>query len=102
MIFGKHAYLFMTIYKLFDSLVKSAVLSANCPITNSSFKFSEQEKCEDIYFLLLNRYCLSNNLFNQRLIRLTYQRPGQVLYVNTLNTYYKTDDLSKDMTKRRN
>lgn len=74
MLFGTHAYLFVTIYKLFDSSVKSAAMAANCPLTSNSFKFAEQEKCEDLYFLLLNRFCLSSSLINNKLIRLTFHR----------------------------
>lgn len=39
--FGKHAYLFSTLYKLFDNLLKSLSNASICPLINYSFKYSQ-------------------------------------------------------------
>jgi len=45
--------------------------------------------------------CLNNGLTNVKLIRLTYNKADRVLYVNHLDSYYKSDDSGKDMVKKR-
>jgi hypothetical protein len=76
------------------------VAVANCPITNYSFKCSKEDS-EDIYFVLLNRFCLGSSLMNSKLSRLTYNKNDKVLYFNYIDSYYKTDDISKDVVKKR-
>lgn len=51
--------------------------------------------------MLINRFCLANNLINSKLIRLTFNRSDKVLYVNALDSYYKAEDSAKDMIRRR-
>lgn len=100
LLFGKYAYLFSTIYKLLDNLIKSLSNVSNCPLTNYSFK-CQKEECEDLYFVLLNRFCLANNLINTKISRLTFHQHDKVIYFNYLNSYYKADDPSKDIPKKR-
>ena len=73
---------------------------ANCPITAESFKY-RNEPSEDIYFVLLNRYCLTNNLMNGKLSRLTYNREDRVVYFNYIDSYYKSEEVGKDLVKKR-
>lgn len=90
MLFGKHAYLFSTLYKLFDNLLKSLSNASNCPFINYSFKYMN-EVSEDIYFVLLNRFGLANNLTNNKILRLTYNKENKVIYFNYLESYYKCE-----------
>jgi hydroxylamine reductase (hybrid-cluster protein) len=46
-LFGKYAYLFSTIYKLFDGLMKAMVMSSSCLLTSTSFKLMDQDLSED-------------------------------------------------------
>ena len=50
---------------------------------------------------MLNRYCLNSNLVNSKLSRMTYHKNDKVIYFNYIDSYYKTDDLSKDIVKKR-
>ena len=38
---------------------------------------------------------------NNKLSRLTYNRESRVVYFNYIDSYYKSDDLSKDLVKKR-
>lgn len=90
LLFGKHAYLFSTVYKLLDNLIKSLSTASACPLLNYSFKCA-QEPSEDIYFVLLNRFCLANNLTSNKLLRLTYHKDQKLIYFNYLESYYKSE-----------
>jgi hypothetical protein len=100
LLFGKHAYLFSTLYKLFDNLLKALSNASICPLINYSFKYT-QETSEDIYFVLLNRFCLANNLTNNKVLRLTYHNTHRLIYFNYLESYYKCEDVGKDILKKR-
>ncbi len=80
--------------------MKSLSIVSGCPLTNYSFKCYKEES-EDVYFVLLNRFCLNSNLNNSKLSRLTYHKKDKVIYFNYLDSYYKSDDTSKDMLKKR-
>ena len=41
LIFGKHAYLFSTIYKLCDNLIRSLSAVSSCPLTAESIRLSK-------------------------------------------------------------
>lgn len=43
LLFGKYAYLFSTIYKLLDNLVKTLGAFANCPLTFQLYDLADQE-----------------------------------------------------------
>lgn len=98
LLFGKYAYLFSTIYKLLDNLIKSLSAFSNCPL---AFQLYDLAADEELYFLQLNRLCLNSGLTNMKLARLTYNKTDRVLYVNYLDSYYKSDDSGKDMIKKR-
>ena len=101
LLFGKHAYLFLTIYRLFDCLIKSVLLAAVCPLTSYSLRIMEQEQSEELYLLLVNRFCLMNGLGMSKIVRLTFDKDGNVIYTNYLDCYYKGEDLNKDLIKKR-
>jgi len=44
---------------------------------------------------------LSNNLSNNKLVRLTYHTKDRVVYFNYMDCYYKADDLTKDVNRKR-
>lgn len=100
LIFGKHAYLFSTIYKLFDSMVKTLSSASSCQLTNFSLKCCG-ESSEDAYYVLLNRFCLANNLVNSKILRFTYNVNSKVIYLNYMDSYYKSDEAGKDLIKKR-
>ena len=72
-LFGKHAYLFSTMYKVFDNLLKSLSNAASCPLTAYSLRQSHQPS-EELYFVQLNRFCLANNLTHNKILRLTFNQ----------------------------
>lgn len=74
--------------------------AANCPLINYSFKFVKQQS-QDLYFVLINRFCLANNLTSNKLLRLTYSKDTKVIYFNYLDSYYKSQDIGKDIGKKR-
>ena len=78
--------------------MKSLSSFSNCPL---AFQLYDLAVNEDIYFLQLNRLCLNNGLTNTKLTRLIYNKADRVLYVNYLDSYYKSDDTGKDMIKKR-
>ena len=51
--------------------------------------------------MLINRFCLNNNFTNNKLLRLTYNRFDKVIYFNYLDSYYKSDEIGKDIIKKR-
>lgn len=73
LIFGKHAYLFSTIYKLCDNLIRSLSSVSSCPLTAESIRLSKLPS-EEIYLLMLNKFCLTNQLSMNKLIRFTYEK----------------------------
>ena len=85
---------------MFDSAVKSAANASCCALTNDSFGFAEHQPCEDLYLIHVNRFCLYHGLINNKIIRLTYNKSTRVVYINSLDCYYKTDDQIKDMIKK--
>lgn len=89
--FGRQSYLFSTIYKLFENVAKSLITASTCSMTAESFKYSRKIVAEEIYFIMINRYCLENGLHNQRIIRLNYYPNTSVLYMNSLYSYYKAE-----------
>ena len=58
-------------------------------------------KCEEVYLLLLNRYYLSNSISNSKLMRFTFGLDDKLLYINSLESYYKADEQGKDLNKKR-
>lgn len=50
---------------------------------------------------MLNRFCLTNNLTNNKILRLTYHKENKLIYFNYLESYYKSDDVGKDIVKKR-
>ena len=51
--------------------------------------------------MMLNRFCLQNNLTNSKIVRLTFDSVKKLLYFNYFDSYYKCEDLGKDMVKKR-
>ena len=39
---------------------------------------------------MLNKFCLINQLSNNKLIRFTYEKDSSVIYINLLESFYKT------------
>jgi len=77
------------------------MMSSSCLLTGMSFKLVEQNLSEDHEILLVNRYCLQNNLTINRIVRFTFDEEEKVLYLNYFDSYYKTDEVGKDMIKKR-
>ena len=50
---------------------------------------------------MLNKFCLTNQLSNNKLIRFTYEKDSTVIYLNLLDSFYKTDDNQKELFKKR-
>lgn len=50
---------------------------------------------------MLNKFCLSNNLSNHKLIRFTYETESAVIYINLLDSFYKIEEAPKDLYKKR-
>ena len=50
---------------------------------------------------MLNKFCLTNQLANNKLIRFTYEKDSSVIYINLLESFYKTEENSKDLYKKR-
>lgn len=50
---------------------------------------------------MLNKFCLTNQLSNNKLIRFTYENESSVVYINLLESFYKTDENPKDLPKKR-
>jgi len=40
---------------------------------------------------MLNKFCLANQLSNHKLIRFTYEKNTSLIYINLLESFYKTD-----------
>jgi hypothetical protein len=51
--------------------------------------------------VLLNRFCLANNLTNNKVLRLTYHKGDRLIYFNYLESYYKCEEVGKDIVKKR-
>ena len=49
----------------------------------------------------LNRFCLANNLAHNKLLRLTFHHTQKTLYVNALESYYRSEELGKEIGKKR-
>jgi hypothetical protein len=49
----------------------------------------------------LNRFCLLTNHTNTKLVRLTYNRHSKVAYFNYLDSYYKSEEAGKEVSKKR-
>lgn len=50
--------------------------------------------------MLLNRYYL-NNTFNSKILRFTLEHESKLLYINSLESYYKCEEQGKDLNKKR-
>lgn len=50
---------------------------------------------------MLNKFCLTNQLSNNKLIRFAYEKESTVIYINLLDSFYKTDENPKDLYKKR-
>ena len=51
--------------------------------------------------MLLNRYYLNNSISNSKILRFTFGLDDKLLYINSLESYYKSDDQGKDLSKKR-
>ena len=83
--------MFSAIYKQFDCLIKSIVLSSNCSLTNYSLKLMDMNKCEEHELLLINRFILQNNLTSSKIVRLCHDKEDKVVYFNYFDSYYRSD-----------
>ena len=59
------------------------------------------EESEDIYFVLLNRFCLNSGLNNSKIVRMIYNKEDKTGYFNYIESYYKSEEMGKDMQKKR-
>ncbi len=50
---------------------------------------------------MLNKFCLTNQLSNGKLIRFTYEKESTLVYINLLESFYKTEENPKDLYKKR-
>jgi hypothetical protein len=59
------------------------------------------EESEDIYFVLLNRFCLNSGLNNSKIVRMIFNKEDKTAYFNCMDSYYKSEETGKDMVKKR-
>lgn len=79
--------------------MKAGSQAASCPLNAHSFRL--RLPADPLYLITLNRFCLANNLVNARLLRLVHSPSDRLLFLNYLESYYKSDELPKDLIKKR-